>query len=131
MNLALHSRGFTLIELMIVVAIIAILAAVAYPSYISQMRKSRRAEAQATLLNISARQQQMLLDTRNYVATTASLNISVPSTVSQTYDITIALGAATVPSFVATATPKASQLGDSCGVMSINQVGTKIPATCW
>lgn len=131
MDLTRHSRGFTLIELMIVVAIIAVLAAVAYPTYISQIRKSKRAEAQATLVIVSARQQQMLLDTRRYVATTALLNVSVPITVSKAYDITIAVGAATVPSFVATATPKGSQVADGCSVMSINQAGIKSPATCW
>ena len=131
MDLARHSRGFTLIELMIVVAIIAVLAAVAYPTYISQIRKSKRAEAQATLVIVSARQQQMLLDTRSYVATTALLHVSVPITVAKAYDITIAVGAATVPSFVATATPKGSQVADGCSVMSINQAGIKTPATCW
>lgn len=44
----MRARGFTLIELMIVVAIVAILAAVAYPAYRDSISKSRRAEARAT-----------------------------------------------------------------------------------
>ncbi len=49
----LSARGFTLIELMIVVAVIAILAAIAYPSYQDSVRKSRRADAKAALLDLA------------------------------------------------------------------------------
>src|SRR6185437_12498947 len=45
----IRSRGFTLIELMIVVAIIAILAAIAYPTYVNYITKTRRAAATACL----------------------------------------------------------------------------------
>ena len=50
-------KGFTLIELMIVVAIIAILAVLAYPSYTDYLRKTKRAEAQAELLNLASKMQ--------------------------------------------------------------------------
>ena len=125
------SRGFTLIELMITVAVIGILAAVAYPAYLDQVRKARRAEAQAALLNISARQQQMLLDTRSYAADTTALNVSIPATVQQTYTITLTVGTGTVPTFTATATPAGAQAADKCGILSITQTGTKSPTTCW
>jgi len=124
-------RGFTLIELMITVAVIGILAAVAYPAYLDQVRKARRADAQAILLNIAARQQQMLLDTRVYVATTSGLNISVPSSVQNAYTISITVGAGAVPSFSATATPLGSQSADKCSVLSVDQTGSKSPSTCW
>ena len=124
-------RGFTLIELMITVAIIGILAVIAYPAYLDQIRKARRAEAQTALMNIAARQQQMLLDTRSYAATIGALNITVPRTVQQTYTISLNVGTATVPTFTAAATPSGSQALDKCGVMSVDQVGTKSPSSCW
>src|SRR2546430_1240950 len=60
------SVGFTLIELMITVVVIAILAAIAYPSYQDHLRKGRRASAQAFMVDAANRQQQYLLDARNY-----------------------------------------------------------------
>lgn len=124
-------RGFTLIELMITVAIVGILVSIAYPSYLAQVRKSRRADAQAALMNIAARQQQMLLDTRSYAATVGTLNITLPVSVVQNYAVTITVGTATVPTFMATATPSGSQVGDTCGVLSLDQTGAKLPSTCW
>jgi type IV pilus assembly protein PilE len=58
-------KGFSLIELMIVVAVVAILAMIAYPSYQDQMRKSRRGSAQAFMMDVAQRQQQRFLDTRS------------------------------------------------------------------
>jgi type IV pilus assembly protein PilE len=49
----MKAKGFTLMELMIVIAIVAILAAIAYPSYQSQIRASRRADAQAALMGLA------------------------------------------------------------------------------
>jgi type IV pilus assembly protein PilE len=125
------NRGFTLIELMITVAIVGILASIAYPSYMAQVRKSRRADAQAALMNIAARQQQMLLDTRSYVATVTALNITLPVSVVQNYAVTITVGTAAVPTFTATATPSGSQVSDTCGALSLDQSGTKLPSSCW
>lgn len=50
---ASRSPGFTLVELMIVVAIVAILAIIAFPSYIDAVRKSRRIDAQSTLMDVA------------------------------------------------------------------------------
>ena len=74
-------RGFTLIELIIVIAIVALLVAVALPSYRDHVRKSRRAEAQAYLMSVAGRQSQFLVDTRAYATTLATINIPMPSSV--------------------------------------------------
>ncbi|GAI02651.1 unnamed protein product, partial [marine sediment metagenome] len=50
-------KGFTLIELMIVVAVIAILAAIAYPSYTRYVYRARRADGQDLLMRIAAAQE--------------------------------------------------------------------------
>lgn len=62
----LNQGGFTLIELLIVVAIIGILAAVAYPSYNDSVRKGKRAEARAALMNLLQQQERYLTQNNSY-----------------------------------------------------------------
>ena len=68
-NKPLRERGFTLVELMIVVAILGIIAAVAYPSYTSQMNKTRRADAKNCLLDASQRQENFFYTNNTYTTT--------------------------------------------------------------
>lgn len=70
-------RGFTLIELMIVVAVVAILAAVGYPSYRDHIARSQRSQGQQYLADIAQRQEQFLLDRRGY-ATAAEMAVAAP-----------------------------------------------------
>lgn len=62
------SYGFSLIEIMIVVAIIGILASVAYPSYMSSILKGRRAEGKAALLDLMQQQERFMTQTNSYCA---------------------------------------------------------------
>lgn len=133
------SRGFTLIELMIVVAIVAILAAVAYPSYTNYVIRSNRSAAQGFLLEVSNLQQRYLLDKRSYGDTTA-LNLAgiTPATVSKNYDVTATVQAGPPPGFTITATPKVGgpQVNDTaCGTLKINEAGKKEVSgggsSCW
>lgn len=59
-------KGFTLIEVMITVTIVAILSALAYPSYAESVRKGRRAEARAALLNFMQQQERNLTQHNTY-----------------------------------------------------------------
>jgi type IV pilus assembly protein PilE len=135
-----HSRtgGFTLIELMVVVVIVSILMTIAVPSYALFMKKSRRGDTEATLLDIAQREQQYLLDQRAYAPDPATLNTTIPVDVSAYYTIQIcqttapcALPGGTPPTFAVIATPIAgtAQAGDY--TLTIDNTGAKTPTNVW
>lgn len=62
------NSGFTLIELMIVVAIVAILASIAYPAYTSSILKGKRAEARTALMELMQQQERYMTQTNSYCA---------------------------------------------------------------
>jgi type IV pilus assembly protein PilE len=123
--------GFTLIELMMVVAIVSILIAIVLPAFQNQMMRGHRAAAKSEMMEIASRQQQFLLSDRAYatkVALVAS-GYGLPSDVAKHYDFDITVGATTVPSYTITFTPTGSQASD--GALTLNSEGVKTPADKW
>ncbi len=118
--------GFTLIELMVVVAILSILVAVAYPSYQKQVARGHRSGGQQFLMDIAQREEQYLLDQRQYATILGTgaggLNMQMPAEITTYYQapvFTINNGA-TPPTFLISLAPAAggSLAGD--GTLLIN-----------
>lgn len=131
-----NTQGFTLIELMIVVAIIGILASVAYPSYEESVKKSRRSDAKGALLGLVNAMERHFTENNSYcgaaatdsggctAATGAPTIYSTTSPVdggTASYNLTIS--AATETTYTLTATPTGSQAGD--GVLRITSTQSR------
>ena len=125
-------KGFSLIELMIVVAIIGVLGFIVVPSYQAFVIDGKRAAAQSYMLELVARQSNYLQDNRNYTDTVSDLNVIVSDDVSTNYSFSIAIGAAgAAPIFTITASPKSTGSMSSDGDLTINHLGVKTPASKW
>lgn len=99
------SSGFTLIELMVVVAIVAILGSLAYPSFVEQIRKSRRSDAVAAITGVRHAQERFRANNPAYAANMADLNLPATSHDGH-YDVTIAPDSASPRTYTAVATAK-------------------------
>ena len=144
-----ESKGFTLIELMIVVAVVAILAVVAYPSYLDSVRKARRADGMAALANVQQAQQKLRASCRFFAGALGGSDVCGASAADSTIlasasspdrRYTIAVSNASATGYTLTATPQGDQANDkdngvACTlvltVSAANPDGVKTPAACW
>lgn len=133
---AARVRGFTLIELMIVVAVVAILATIAVPAYADHVRKSRRAQAKADLVEYAALAERFHSVNNTYEGFTfpnGEGSIASPREGgTAAYTITMDAGSRT---FTFTATAGEAQSKDKCGNLSVNQANVKTAGgelhECW
>ena len=138
--------GFTLIEVMIVVAVIAIVAAIGYPSYINSVVKTKRAAAEGCVSQYATYMERFYTQNLRYDKDTAgndnpvvgnaptlTLDCAGPQNSGADYDIRVA--APTQGTYTITATPKGAQLSrdTTCGALGLEQAGAKTPSTsgCW
>jgi type IV pilus assembly protein PilE len=149
-----QQNGFTLIELMVVVAIIGIIAAIAYPSYTESMMKSRRADAEGSLLSLANAMERYYTVSNTYCNTNPTVNAAVQAaantcastaggTVAANNDVgrpppaiytppnntstfyEISISAATDAGYTLTADPIGAQTNDRCGNLTLTNAGAK------
>lgn len=125
--------GFSLIEVMIVVAIIGILAAVAYPSYTDHIRKGRRVDAQTAMMELAQQLEQHYSRNNSYDTFTLASYSSITGRVSTYYTITLPTLSAQAYTIRAAPTTAGAQNTDTCSTMTLTHTGGKTPTTtgCW
>jgi type IV pilus assembly protein PilE len=128
------SGGFTLVELMIVIAIVGVLVAIGVPGYQEYVRKANRSAAQQFMLTVANKQEAYLVDNRAYTATigTGGLGLTAPPELTGKYSVAVcidptvlscaAAGTAS-PYYKVTATAAGSQLSD--GDLTLTSAGAK------
>ncbi len=124
------NRGFTLVELMIVIAIIGLLASIGYPAYANFVKKADRADGIDSLLSLAGRMEEFYLNDDTYA------NATVADATSSDGLYTMAITTKDGFAYSLTATPVK---GDSdCGNLTLNSLGQKgVTATgalvesCW
>lgn len=120
-------QGFTLVEMVVVLAILAILVAVTYPSYQNYLFRGRRADGREMLQRVAAAQERFYTNRNRYtseLSAATGINLGTDYSEAGHYRISIE-----VPdggqSFTLTATPQGLQARDSCGNLTVNNVGAR------
>jgi type IV pilus assembly protein PilE len=128
-----RSGGFTLIEVVVVMAIVAILAAIAIPNYAAYIARGHRSEARMTLTQAAQWMERWRTQSGGY------LNPPLPPALQQSpasgnviYNIAVA---STAGAYILTATPTGPMANDECGALTLDQTGQRTAAgnmqLCW
>jgi type IV pilus assembly protein PilE len=134
------NKGFTLIELMVVVAVVAILSAVAYPSYTEYVARGHRADARAGLLQAQQWLERAATATGTYPTSLPS-SLTWSTDTSKRYTIGFK-GTPTTTAYTLLATRKSPgpQASDKCGDFTLSNTGVRgadnatesnVLANCW
>jgi type IV pilus assembly protein PilE len=132
-------RGFTLVELMIVLAVGALLAAIALPAYQDQVRRTRRTDGTAMLLEVAQAQERWRTRNHTFAGSMTALNYASDSQASHGgfYNVSITvpggcLAGGRITCFTASAVAAGAPADDTAGqTLTLNDAGVSGPSGCW
>lgn len=126
-------KGFTIIEILIVVSIIGILASVAFPAYDESRKKGRRTDGKSALLDLASKMEAYFYTNKTYTVDLTQLGYAaVPSTPEQHYTLGVNPSSAACPitsCYELQATAVGVQTSD--GNLTLDSLGRKLPADKW
>ncbi|HEX4330210.1 MAG TPA: type IV pilin protein [Burkholderiales bacterium] len=137
-------RGFTLIELMIVVIVISVLAAIAIPSYTAYITRGKRASARTAIQNLAQIEERFFTQNNNYQSVAAGSSVTAGWVnfvgdvyTTRYYDLTVTTAAGTTTTaaaFTISAVPTNGFTDNQCGTLSLTSTGLQSPTSvsdCW
>lgn len=135
----IKNKGFTLIEVMIVVLIVGVMASIAYPAYQEYIRDARRSDGRTNLVQLAQFMERFYTANGSYVDAGGNppvlpFNEAPRDGNDKFYDLQ--LQGVDAQNYTLTATPKGVMAGDACGILSLNQAGVKAASggnldECW
>ncbi|MFO1277431.1 MAG: type IV pilin protein [Sphaerotilus natans] len=132
-----RARGFTLIELVIVIAVVGVLAGIALPAYREQVASARRADAKSTLVDLAQRMERVYTEQGTYAGVRLGPGGLYPAQTPQGH-YTLSIVSQDAAGFRLRAVRTGVQLGDACGDYTYDQAGNRgiensarSVAKCW
>jgi len=123
----MNSKGFTLVEIVIVLSILGILASIVYPSYTGHVKRAHRTDAKTVILQAAARQERFFGNQNRYAGNMTTLGYGADLLTTEDGRYSVSVNASTVNTYTLQAVPNSlgRQNTDGCGSFIVDYLGVR------